>query len=180
MACRCVVRGYDRKSVSRRNISHICSGWTWSMPSTKAWSAFSFLTLWVPLWIPHECLHLMLAWKLIFAALLVLLSSVSLAGLCWLWCRSVYVGDPHHHPGSMYHPGALGDWDQNLGEYASTSRMSRLISYQRSRFSSFIRQDSPMLYLICLLSILRSKQTWLANTQTYQLFLFPQQLGGSN
>lgn len=41
------LQGSNSPSLSHRNISHICSGWTWLMRSTKVWSAFSFLTLWV-------------------------------------------------------------------------------------------------------------------------------------
>lgn len=41
---------------SCRNISHTCSGWTWSMPSTKVWSVSSFPTLWV--WISTQSSHL--------------------------------------------------------------------------------------------------------------------------
>lgn len=110
--------------LSFRNISHICSGWTWSMPSTKVWSASSFLTLWVWDSFPSARLRPVIlccsysSVPLFFASC----SPSSSPGLCWLWRGSVYMGNTHHHPRFIHHSGALGHWDQNLGE-ASNFRL---------------------------------------------------------
>lgn len=132
-----------------RNISHICSGWTWLMPSTKVWSASSFLTLWVWFWFPSARLHSVIpccSCLLIISALFALFSLFSSPGLRWLWRGSVYMGNSHHHPRFIHHSGALGHWDQNLGKEPNFK-----VIYGKS--PRFLRKASPLPLLLLLTEI---------------------------
>lgn len=109
---------------SCRNISHICSGWTWLMPSTKVWSVSSFPTLWV--WISTLSSHLNILFVYLFvvSSVFILVSyqkkktttTIPPPGLLWLRRRSVYLGNSHHYHCLAHHSGAFGRRDQNLGK----------------------------------------------------------------